>query len=334
VEARQIEYFLRVAELGSINRAAADLRMSQPSLSRWLAILEREAGASLLVRTSKGIRLTDAGELLAERARPILRQLEVLRGDLHKRASSQFNLAMPFSLQALVTAPFAEEIIRTSPDVSLRVYEGINNAIRVWMENGVVDAAVMASNERAPETYEVKPLLTEQMLLVGDRRSGLRIDEPVPLSRLEIAYLILPGRPNVVSTHVEEAMRRAGCRYSNRLEVETLSLCLELTRRGLGYTVMPYSALHGKLGAQGELRVALIAGLTVTWQLYVNRARSYAISTRQITGMLNDHIAATIESGVWRFAQRAPVTRERARTQSVRLRTPAAAGAPKRIRRR
>src|SRR5262245_24015028 len=148
MDPRQIEYFLRVVELGSINRAAADLRMSQPSLSRWLGILEHETGAALLVRTTRGIRLTDAGQLLAERARPILHQLQQLRGDIKNRSKSQFNLAMPVSLQALVTAPFAEHVMRHAPDTTLRVYEGINNAIRTWMENGVVDAAVMAANER------------------------------------------------------------------------------------------------------------------------------------------------------------------------------------------
>jgi len=48
VEAKLLEYFLRVVELGSINRAAAELNLSQPSLSRWLSLLEREIGSALL----------------------------------------------------------------------------------------------------------------------------------------------------------------------------------------------------------------------------------------------------------------------------------------------
>jgi LysR family transcriptional regulator, nitrogen assimilation regulatory protein len=302
MDPKQIEYFLRVVELGSINRAAAALRMSQPSLSRWLAMLEHDAGAKLLVRTTRGIRLTDAGEILAERARPILRQLQLLRGDIKRRSKAQFNLAMPFSLQALVTAPFAEHIIRNVPDTTLRVYEGINNAIRTWMENGVVDAAVMAAAERAPDSYEGHPLLSEQLMLVGDRTAGLRLDTAVPLSRLGIAHLILPGRPNVISAHVENAMRRAGQRFINRFEAETLPLCFELTRRGLGYTVMPYSALHGKLDTH-ELSAAPIAKLNVNWHLFVNRSRNYAVSTRQVVGMLQSHVAETIKSGRWRFAE-------------------------------
>ena len=303
MDVRQIEYFLRIVELGSINRAAADLQMSQPSLSRWLSLLEHEVGTTLLVRTPQGTRPTDAGELLVDRAQPILRQLHQLRGDIGKRASSMFNLAMPFSLQRLITAPFAEFIMVNAPETTLRVYEGINKTIRMWMESGTVDAAVMASTETAPDTFSAAPLLHEQLLLVGDRNAGLRLDTAVPLSRLGTEQLILPGRPNVISAQVENAMRRAGHRYQNRFEAETLSLCLELTRRGLGYTVMPYSALHHQLGGENKLSAAPIKKLGVIWNLYVNRSRTYAVSTRSVIGVLTDHVGKKIASGEWRFAK-------------------------------
>lgn len=303
MEARLIEYFLRIAELGSINKAAADLRMSQPSLSRWMSLLEHEVGTSLLVRTRQGIRVTDAGQILIDRARPILRELHALRDDIGKRASSQFNLAMPFSLQRFVTAPLAEYILRNEPGTNLRVYEGINNAIRTWMESGTVDASVMVSTERVPDTFSTTPLVQEQLLLVGDRKAGLRLDTWVPLSRLGIAHLILPGRPNVISAHVENAMQRAGHPYRNRFEAETLSLCLELTRRGLGYTVMPYSALHHLLRSEDALTAAPVKGLVVNWHLHVNRARTYAVSARSVISMLSEHVEKMIASGEWMFAQ-------------------------------
>ncbi len=303
MEVSHIEYFLRIVELGSINKAAADLRMSQPSLSRWISLLEHEVGTALLVRTPQGIRLTDAGQILADRARPILRELHLLRDDIGKRGSSQFNLALPFSFQRIVTAPFAEYILRDVPDTKLRVYEGINNAIRLWMESGTVDAAVMASTETAPDTFSVTPLLYEPLVLVGDRKAGLRLDTPVPLSRLGIAHMILPGRPNVISVYVENAMRRAGYRFRNRFEAETLQLCLELTRRGLGYTLMPYSGIYQRLEDQDEFTAAPVKTLGVTWNLYVNRARTYAVSTRSAIQLLRDYVAKTIASGEWQFAR-------------------------------
>lgn len=302
MDARLLDYFLRVVELGSINRAAAELRLSQPSLSRWLVLLEREVGAPLLIRTRQGIRVTDAGRLLADRAGPILRQFQALRDEVGRKASAQVALGMPFSMQRLVTAPFADEIARQYVHIVLRVYEGINNAIRKWMEDGLIDVGVMVCTERTPDNFTTVPLVTEQLLLVGNAKAGLRLDTPVPLGRLDRAPIILPGRPNVVRAQVENAVRRAGYDYHNRFEAETLSLCLELTRRGLGYTVMPYCALHGLVDDATALSAAPIRDLHLTWALHMNRAREHSVPVRRLIGALQSFMTARVLSGEWRFA--------------------------------
>jgi LysR family nitrogen assimilation transcriptional regulator len=299
LEARVLEYFLRVVELGSINRAAAELRLSQPSLSRWLSLLEHEIGTPLLIRTRRGIQVTDAGALLVERSRPILRQLDLLRDEIGQKAHAQLALGMPLSMQRVVTVPFVEHVSGDHPNVTLRVYEGINNALRKWMEDGLLDVGMMVTLERMPEHFEMTPLVRERMILVGDKRSGLRMDEAAPLSRLGAAHMIMPGRPNVIRSYVEGAVRRAGYDYQSRIEAETLSLCLELTRRGLGYTVMPYCTLHGRLEGDAELTAAPIDGISLTWGLCVNRARAHSIVVRAVTAALRSFIAARIASGEW-----------------------------------
>jgi len=103
----------------------------------------------------------------------VLRQLHLLRDEIGRKATSQVTLGMPVSMQHIVTAPFAEEILRHQPHITLRVYEGINNAIRRWMEEGLIDAGIMVLTERAPRTFSAFPLATEQLMLVGDRKAGL-----------------------------------------------------------------------------------------------------------------------------------------------------------------
>ena len=303
VEARVLEYFLRVVEHGSINRAADELRLSQPSLSRWLNMLEHEIGTQLLIRTRRGVRLTDAGSLLVERVRPILRQLDQLREEIGQKGKTELTLGLPLSMQRVVTVPFVEQLSLALPNVTLRVHEGINNALRKWMEEGLLDIAIMTSLEHAPANFETAPLVREQLVLVGDRHSGLRMDTPVPLSRLGIAHMILPGRPNVIRAYVENAVTRAGQIYRNRIEAETLTLCLELTRRGLGYTVMPYCALHGRLDDGTELRGAPITGLSLTWDLCVNRARVHTVAVRAVAKSLRAFVESQILSGDWPLAE-------------------------------
>jgi LysR family transcriptional regulator, nitrogen assimilation regulatory protein len=221
------------------------MRLSQPSWSRWLSILEREVGTPLLIRSRQGSRLSDAGAVLAERSGRILPEIQALREEIGRKAITQVALAMPSSMQRLVTASLAQQVIADQPHVRLRIYESINNAVRRWMEQGQVDVAMMASTEQPPDSFSTTPLVSEQLMLVGNRAAHLRLDKPIPMARLGTADLILPGHPNVIRAHVEHALRRAGHSLRSRLEAETLSLWLELTRRGLGFTVMPSCALQG-----------------------------------------------------------------------------------------
>jgi LysR family nitrogen assimilation transcriptional regulator len=300
METRQIECFLRIAELGSINKAADDLRTSQPSLSRLITQLEHEIGTALFMRTRRGVHLTDAGRILAERARPILHDLFKLRDDVGQRGSNQFNIALPFAFHRMVTIPFADFILREMPETKLRIFEGVNHSIRHWIELGTVDAAVTAATESTPDTFSASPLLQEQLVLVGSRAAGLRLDTPVPLSSLGTTRLIMPSRPNVIAAFVENAVRRGGYQYETALEAETLSLCIELCKRGLGFTVMTYSAISCELD---ELSAAPIKTLGLTWSLYVNLARAYIPSTQSMIRLFETHVENTIKSGGWQLAR-------------------------------
>ncbi len=296
MDARILEYFLRVVELGSINRAANELGLSQPSLSRWLALLEREFGSPLLIRTRKGVHPTDSGQQLAERAQPILRQLELLRDEIGQTSVSQVAIAMPYSLRHPMTAPFVEQLSRDAPNLMLRLHEGTSHAIWALMDEGLVDVAVIAATERAPESYDSNPLLTERLFLVGPTSSDLANAGTVTTGRLADVALILPGRPNVIRTQVEAAIKETGGTYQSRFDTDSIALCLELTRRELGYTVMPESALHGRTGTASGLSAAPIDGLELTWSLCANRARSHSVAVRTVRDRLRA-FAAEPDSG-------------------------------------
>ena len=85
MELHQLRYFCAVAETGSFSRAAEQSHVSQPSLSQQIMKLEDELGARLFDRLGRSVRLTDVGKTFLPRARSVLRELEVAKGDVIER---------------------------------------------------------------------------------------------------------------------------------------------------------------------------------------------------------------------------------------------------------
>jgi DNA-binding transcriptional LysR family regulator len=125
------------------------------------------------------------------------------------------------------------------------------------------------------------------------------MDAPVPLSRIGAARMIMPGRHNAIRAYIENAVTRAGQTFHNHIEAETLSLCVELVRSGLGSTAMPYCAFRGRLEESIELKGAPIRGLSLGWNLCVNRARIHSVAVRSLARLLRDFVEAQIRSGNW-----------------------------------
>src|SRR6187549_834964 len=137
-----LRLFARVARTGSFSRAGRELGLSQPSVSRIAAELEREVGAALMTRTTRGLRLTEAGADYLARIEPILAALEeadhAARGTGELRGTLRVSLPLGFGLREVI--PLLPAFMQLHPalriDLSLTdrnedlVAEGIDVALR------------------------------------------------------------------------------------------------------------------------------------------------------------------------------------------------------------
>jgi len=304
MDSRLIEYFLRVVELGSINKAAVDLRLSQPALSRHIALLEHQIRAKLFTRTQSGMLLTDAGTLLLERARPILRQLTTLVEQVGDCAAGQLAVGLPPSWQHLFTSQYIVRIVERYPGVSLRVHEGASHELREAMHAGMLDLAIVPFEDSPPAGYIHTALIREPLVLVSTKDAQLRPDRPVPLSRLDNLQLALPGKPNTIRTRIENALSRRGFVFKTKLEIGAMMLTIDLARQGIADTVTPCCAISGSERWENEVSWSPIRGMYMTWALCENSARSHSQAVRegqQLFFQLADEI---LGRGLWLGAER------------------------------
>jgi LysR family nitrogen assimilation transcriptional regulator len=247
---KQLEYFVRVAELGSFSRAAQVLGVAQPALSRQVRLLEVELRQTLLKRNGRGAVPTEAGQLLLEHGQGILRQvqralheLEHARGALTGRVA----LGLPPTLARRMAVPLAREFRKQMPEATLSIREGLSTAMQETLRNGQLDMALLYNTPHAPD-IELELLAHEPLVLVQKRPSGLAEDPPPgPIALAEVAQmpLIIPTKPNAIRMQVEAALAQLECTPRIEMEIDGVSAILDFVADGAGVAILSSHAVAG-----------------------------------------------------------------------------------------
>ncbi|WP_048441350.1 LysR substrate-binding domain-containing protein [Caenimonas sp. SL110] len=246
MDLRQLEYFVRVAELGSFTRAAIALDIAQPALSRQVRLLEVELRQSLLTRNGRGATPTEAGKLLLEHGRGILHQVERAREELGRvrgALAGRVAIGLPPSVAKLMAVPLVREFSKRMPEASISISEALSTASLEALMTGRLDIALLYNATAAPG-IELTPLLEEPLFLV--QRSTLGAAQkarPVALRDVAQIPLIIPSRPNAIRMQVEGEMAALGCRPQVALEIDGVPAILDLVEDGAGSAVLSRNAV-------------------------------------------------------------------------------------------
>ena len=213
MEIRQIKYFLGVAETLNFSKAAVNLNIVQPALSRQVRALEIELRQPLFDRNGRGVTLTPAGARLLAHGRGILQQVERARQDLEEHrgaAAGLVSIGLPPSISRTLTAPLVEAFRTRFPRATLSMVEGLSTYALEWLAQGRVDCAVVY-NAVPAAAIELQPVLQERLHL-----SYLFIGHDLAVVRGEGMYKD-PLSPNWVMTAAALAARGyccgSGCRH-------------------------------------------------------------------------------------------------------------------------
>lgn len=248
----QLEYFVRVAELGSFTRAAVALDVAQPALSRQVRLLEVELRQNLLVRNGRGATPTEAGKLLLEHGRGILHQVERAREELGRvrgGLAGRVAIGLPSSLARVLTVPLTRAFRQQMPDATLSIREGLSVDLQQSLVTGRLDIAVLYNAQSTLET-DISPLMEEELLLVQARPPGLPEDpppEPITLKAIAQLPLVIPSRPNAIRMHVEAEMAKIGCRPLVVLEIDGVAAILDLVADGAGSALLSRHAVASSI---------------------------------------------------------------------------------------
>lgn len=245
MELKQIESFVRVAELGSFTKAAQALNIPQPLLSRHVRQLEVELHQNLLMRNGRGVTVTEAGLVMLEHGRGILHQVALAQeelGSVRGALTGHVSIGLPPSLSKLVTVPLTQSFRQALPHARLSLTEGFSVLMIESLRAGRLDMAVLYNPPPSPD-LEMSVLHEDTLVLIAGKKRPPTDTTPLKsslkLSDLAELALILPSRPNAFRLLIDTEMQRINCKANIVLEIDGLNAILELVKVGMGYAVLP-----------------------------------------------------------------------------------------------
>lgn len=301
MDLRQLRYFAAVSRRRHFGRAASDLRVAQPALSRQIAKLEAELGVRLLERHARGVSLTAEGEVLLARAEALLAEAEALATEARSaRNEPQGTVTLGFSpsVAELFGGRFAALSLRRYPGVRLRITTAASPVLEGWIHEGRVDIAIL-NGPTDPSRFLLTPLLEEPVCLIGRRDDPRLASDQVEPAALADMPLVLTGPPDGPMQRVlVAAQAQSGRPYNVLAQVDTAAVGRQLVLAGVGPMVDVAAVARAELAA-GQLCAVPVAGLRI--QRYLARARGRAGSdaVARLASLVRDCVAETVAEGAW-----------------------------------
>ncbi len=244
MELRDLEYFLAIVEAGSVTRAARSVHAAQPTLSHALGRLEGELGERLLERKARSpLRLTDAGQVVARRAREALSAVTGLKDELSAlrgQVAGALRIAAIQSLSATLLPRVLARLAKKYPGITPSVRTLAAESIARSVASGRADVGLVAGAPQAAlRGLKVKLLFEEPLVALVRRSDPLAKSKRLRLARLAERELLLVPDGTFLSDIIHAACARAGFRPRIKLTLASAEALRETVRAGLGLTILP-----------------------------------------------------------------------------------------------
>ncbi|MCF6800067.1 LysR family transcriptional regulator [Priestia megaterium] len=238
MDIKQLIYFVTIAEEGNISKAAERLHMAQPPLSQQLKLLEEELGIILFERNTRRMQITDAGQLLQNRAQQIIELMEKTSkelNDLKEGSQGVLSIGTISSAGETLVPIMVQNFHKVYPGVDFRIKESSTFEILELVKRGVVEIGVI----RTPfnlETFDYISLPEEPMMAAA-------LDSLLDMNKTSMNLDELKGKPllfhNRYANNIEEACKKSGFEPKVKCRIDDTRTMLNWASGGMGIALIP-----------------------------------------------------------------------------------------------
>jgi LysR family nitrogen assimilation transcriptional regulator len=267
---RQIRYLVRVIDVGNITRAAEQLHVAQPALGLQIRQLEEELGVALIIRHSRGVSPTHAGQAFYERSQKALRILDEAKREasaLGSQRKEAVSLGLTPGLITLLGSDLLFSAQAALPDLQLSLVEEMSHNLVDAVQRQEIDLALTYEAKERPALTRM-PMLEEELLLITPQSATVTHLELITLEEVLRRPLVLTGERDPVRQQLAALAEQQGLTLRPAFEASSVATIKTVITSGAACGIMAYGSAVKEI-RQGQLGFRRIQGCPLRRTLYL-----------------------------------------------------------------
>lgn len=296
LDIRKMRLFVAAFEAGSITRAAEREHIAQPALTVHIQQIEDELQVKLFERSTQGVTPTPAGRHFYGICQDLLQRIESVGDQMQAFSGAVAGSITAGIMPSICHGPLAPVLARYTaayPNVAVRIVEGLSGTLAEWVRTDEVDFAICNRPATTPG-LSLRLLVTDRLVLVSSRNSGLAPFSPCRLADIGNLKLVLPSPNHFLRHTLDHHIDRGDFQPVNTLEIDGQSATLQFVAHSDWATILPTVALINEFDSQ-RFTINPIEDPPLSTELYELRSprRTLTPASEHFISMLEARLKAT-----------------------------------------
>lgn len=250
--------FYTVAKNGNITKAADELMISQPAISKSIKSLEEQLGGQLFVRTKRGVILTEEGREFynyIKQAIEYISSAENKFSELINLETGKMKIGINTTLTKEFLLPYLKEFHKLYPGVDIQIETDLSSSLIHKLRNGLVDAVIfnMKETEYGKDIEIIKCKEIQDCFVVNKKFDDL-LNKKISIQDLNNYPLILQAKGSNTRTFLDDFVKKNGVILNPNIELTSYALVVEFAKIGLGIGYVTKEYISKELET-GELKI-------------------------------------------------------------------------------
>jgi len=272
-----LKYFQEIAELKSISKVANNSHISQPALSQQIQKLEDSLGKELFIRSNRGVKLTEAGEVVLKYADNIIRTYNKMLSDLNEQDSQEIKIEGEYTIATYCLPCAILNMQFKFPNHKYNLVAAASGKIEQDVLSDICEIGFTTHPAQA-ENLHSKEVINEKVVLISP--PAFDLPEKVELEEILDHKFVILKEDCIIKENFKEALADLGYNFS---EIEIISrldsteAIKTLVRKGYGVAFVPYNAVRDEFSAK-EINVSRIIDYELDYDIYMINKKAEFLS--------------------------------------------------------